>query len=201
MKQITQILFFSKMTVLQGSKSLFENDTFSKQEFVMEVSGLCLPYEKRFFQEHQWSAFLFMAQITQILLLSWMPLSKRSKITVWERKLFKNKFIYGSFWFVSTLRKKVFSGAPMKSFSLHGLNNSDSVVFGNPGFAETIDHGLRTKTFQKEIYLWKFWVCIFLTWKGISRSTNESFFFFMAQITWTLLLSGMPLLERSKITV
>ena len=51
----------------------------------------------------------------------------------------------------------------MKSFSLHGLNNSDSVVFGNAGFAETIDHGLRTKTFQKEIYLWKFWVCIFLT--------------------------------------
>ena len=50
MNQITQILFFSKMTILQGSKSLFENDTFSKKEFVMEVSGLCLPYEMGFFR-------------------------------------------------------------------------------------------------------------------------------------------------------
>ena len=25
----------------------------------MEVSGLCLPYVKRFFQKHQWSAFLW----------------------------------------------------------------------------------------------------------------------------------------------
>ena len=52
---------------------------------------------------------------------------------------------------MSTLCKKVFSGVPVKCFSLYGLNNSDPVVFGNAAFGEIKDHSLRTKTFQKEI--------------------------------------------------
>ena len=32
----------------------------------MESLGMWLPYVKRYFEDHQWSAFLFMAQMTQI---------------------------------------------------------------------------------------------------------------------------------------
>ena len=74
---------------------------------------MCLPYLKRYFQEHQWSDFLFMPQITQILLFSGVPFLERSNITVWEQPLFKEKLCCGSFRYVSNLRKKVFSGAPV----------------------------------------------------------------------------------------
>ena len=136
---------------------------FQKKNFAMEVLGFCLPYVKRYFQEHQWSTFLFMDQITQILLFLLMPILQRSKITVWERYLFKNKIINWSLGFVSTLCKKVFSGAPVKYFSLYDSNNSHSVVFGNVDFAEIKDHSLRMTLFQKKICQWKFWVCVYLT--------------------------------------
>ena len=115
-----------------------------QKKLSMEVLGWCLPYVKRYFQEHQWSTFLFMAQITQILLFSVMSILQRSKITVWEQHLFKNKIINGSLGFVSTLCKKAFSGAPVKYFSLYGSNNSDSVVFANADFAEIKDNSLST---------------------------------------------------------
>ena len=91
----------------------------------------------------------FMAQITEILLFLWMQLLQRSKITIWEQHLFLEK-VYGSFGFVFTLHKKVFSGAPVKYFSLYGPNNSDSVVFRNAPFGEIKDHSLRTTPFQKK---------------------------------------------------
>ena len=47
--------------------------------------------------------------------------------------------------YVSTLRKKVFSGAPVKCVFLYGSKNSDSVV----GFAEIKDHSLRRTPSQK----------------------------------------------------
>ena len=46
-----------------------------------------------------------------------------------------------------TLRKKVFSGAPVKCIFLYGSNNSDFVVFSNADFAETKDHSLSTVDF------------------------------------------------------
>ena len=55
----------------------------------MKFLGRCVPYVKRYSQEPQWSAFLFMAQITQILLYLGMPLLEKSKITAWYRHLFK----------------------------------------------------------------------------------------------------------------
>ena len=85
-----------------------------------------------------------------------MPVLQKSKITVWERHLFKKKFCFGSFRNVSTLRKEVFSGAPVKRVFLYGSNNSDSVAFGNACFAEIKDGTLRTTLFQKSILLWKF---------------------------------------------
>ena len=85
-----------------------------------------------------------MAQITQILLFSGMPLLEVSKITVWERHLFKKKKknCDGSFEFVFTLRKKAFSGAPGKFVFLYGWNNSDSIIFRNAAFGDIKDHSL-----------------------------------------------------------
>ena len=60
---------------------------------------------------------------------------------------FQKKCCYGSFGFVSTLRKKVFSGAPVKWLSLYGSNKSDSVLFGNADFAEIKDQSLSTMDF------------------------------------------------------
>ena len=57
----------------------------------MKVLGICLPYVKRYFQEHQLSVFFSMDQITQILLFSEMPLLERFKITVREQHIFKKK--------------------------------------------------------------------------------------------------------------
>ena len=68
-----------------------QKDTFSKKNFAMEVLGMRLSYVKKVFQEFQWSAFLFMAQITQILLFLGMFLLERLKITVSERQLSKRK--------------------------------------------------------------------------------------------------------------
>ena len=109
----------------------------------------CLTSVKRYFEGHQLSAFFFMAQITQILLFSGMVLLERSKITVWERHLFKKKFCYGSLEFVSALRKKVFSGAPVNFVFLCGSNNSDSVIVTNATFGELKDHSLSRIEFLK----------------------------------------------------
>ena len=112
---------------------------------------MCLPYAKRYFEEHQRSNCFFLVKITQILLFSRILVLERSKITVWEPHLFKKKFMYGSFGFVSTLRKKVFSGAPVKCVFLYGSNNSDSVIFRNVAVGEIKDHSLRKTSFQKKI--------------------------------------------------
>ena len=44
--------------------------------------GMCLTCVKSYFQEHQLSTFLFMAEITQILSISVSSILQRSKITV-----------------------------------------------------------------------------------------------------------------------
>ena len=90
-----------------------------------------------------------MAQITQILLFSGMSVLERSKITVPERELFKYIFCYEKFRYVFTLRKEVFSEAPLKFFFLYCSNNSDSVISVNSGIPELKDHSLRTTPFQE----------------------------------------------------
>ena len=164
----------------------------------MEVLGTCLPYVKRYFQVHQWTASLFMAQITQILLFSGMPLLERSKIAVWEWHFFWKK--YEKFGFVSALLKKVFSGAPVNCFSLYGSNKCNCVVFGNLAFGEIKDHSLRTTPFQKKICDQSFrFVSTHI--KRYFQEHQLSVFFFMAQITVIVLFLGILLLERSKITI
>ena len=54
---------------------------------------------------------------------------------------------YGSFGFVSTLRKKVFSGEPLKCFLLY-----ENVAFGNAAFGEIKDHSLKTTPVQNKSF-------------------------------------------------
>ena len=74
----------------------------------------------------------------------------RDQISQFENDTFPKKIINGRFGFVSTLLKKVFSGAPVKCFSLYGSNNSDSAVFEYVAFGEIKYHNLRTTPFQKK---------------------------------------------------
>ena len=68
------------------------------------------------------------------------------------KRFFKKKNCYGSFEFVSALRRKVLSEAKVKSGFLYGSNNPDSVFSGNAAFGEMKDHSLRIP-FQKNYLL------------------------------------------------
>ena len=97
------------------------------------------------------AVFFFMAQMTQILLLSGMLLLERSKIIVSEGHLFKKKKkLQWSFEFLSTLCKKVFSGATVKVIFVCASNNSDSVVFWNTALGDIKDHSLIMTRFEKK---------------------------------------------------
>ena len=96
-----------------------------------------------------------------------------SKITVWERPLFKKQIINGSFEFGSTLREKVFSGAPVKCFTLYGSNNSDSVVFGDAAFRE-----IKNTVWQRQVL----GMCLNYI-KRYFQKHQLSAFLFMVQIT------------------
>ena len=101
---------------------------------------------------------------------------------------------------MSTLRKKVFLGAPMKYFSLYGSNNSDFAVFVNAAFGEIKDHNLRITRFEKKIAMEV--LGLFLPYvKRYFQEHQLSVFFFTNQITQNLLFRRMTVLQRSKITV
>ena len=113
--QITLILLLLRMLVSQRSQ---RSEIFSRIFSAMEFLSMCVPLSNKVIPKHQWNAFFFRAQISQILLFFRMLVLGWWKITVWERHLFHTFFCYGSFWHVSTLRKKLFSGAPVKNFFL-----------------------------------------------------------------------------------
>ena len=82
---------FKNSPLWERSKlTVWEQRLFKKKKKIidMDVLGMCLSYVKRYFQEHEFSAFLIVAQITQILLFLGMPILERSNITVWKRHLF-----------------------------------------------------------------------------------------------------------------
>ena len=87
-------LSISSFWFSKNQRSQFHHNTFSKIYSAMEGLGICLPYIKKCFQEHQWSAFLFMGQITQILLFLGMLLFERLKITVCERNFFFSIWVF-----------------------------------------------------------------------------------------------------------
>ena len=55
MAQITHILLFSSMLVLERSRTITvrEGNLFKKKNFAISVFGICVSYVKRYFQEHQ----------------------------------------------------------------------------------------------------------------------------------------------------
>ena len=129
-----------------------------------------------------------------------MPFFERSKITVQQRHLFKNIFSYGRFRYAFTLRKKVFSAAPVKWFFLYGSNNSDSVVFGEYRFWNYQRSKFENNTFSKKKKKKKkkkknamevLGMCLPYL-KRYFQEHQWSVFFFVAQITQILLFFGMP---------
>ena len=75
----------------------------------------------------------------------------------------KKKTCYGSFAFMPTLRKKVFSRARVKCFSLYGSNKSYSFVFGNAASGEIKDNSLRMTPSPRTFFRRKFWVCVYIS--------------------------------------
>ena len=73
-------------------RAQFNNEIFLKMFSAMEDLSMRLPYVKYIFPGSPVKCFLFMAQITQILLFSGMNVLERSKITVQQRLTFK-KFL------------------------------------------------------------------------------------------------------------
>ena len=117
--QMCQILLFSRMPVLEGPNIIICVQHFFKKKITMDLLGICLPYVKRYFQEHQLGALFFRAQITQdyVVFKNSGFWEIKSKITVWERHKFSEFFCYEIFTYVAyvlTLRQKVFSGAPVR---------------------------------------------------------------------------------------
>ena len=100
---------------------------------------------------------------------------------------------------MSALRKKVFSGAPVKSVSLYGSNNSDSVIFGNDASGEIKDHSLRMTPFQKKKFAMEVLSLCLPSVKRYFEEHQLSVFFFITQTIQILLFLGMPLLERSNL--
>ena len=156
--QITQILLFLEKLVLKRSKITVWEWQLFKTAFAVKVLGICLPYVKRYFQEHQLSVFFSMDQITQILLFSEMPLLERFKITVREQHIFKKKNCYESFRFASTLREKIFSRATVNCFSMAQITQI-LFLFGMPPLERSKVTVWERHLFKKKKnLLWKFCV-------------------------------------------
>ena len=100
-----------------------------QNKIVTEGLSLCLPYVKRYLEEHQSSEFFFMAQITQILLfLGISILERRKKITVWKRHLSNKKNCHVSFEFAS---KHIYIDSTLKQrWSSTFINVVSTLIFG-----------------------------------------------------------------------
>ena len=112
----TKTLLFSGMLVLERAKICWEGYLF-KNNFTMELLGMCLPYVKRYFQEYQWSAFFFIAQIAEILSFIGMLGLENSRITVWAQLIFWKFFNHKLFFWRSNFHKKVFGAVNKRRIS------------------------------------------------------------------------------------
>ena len=182
--EITQILLFSGMLLLERSKiTYWKRQLF--QTNCIEALGICLSYIKKYFQEHQWSDFLFVAHITQLLLFSGILLLERSRTTIWKRHIFKKKKenAIRSFTHVPPLHKRVFSRSRVKCFSLYSSNDLDYAVFRNAAFEEIKDHRLKKTPIQKKKMLFEVLGMCLPCIKRYFQEQNRSAFLFMAQMT------------------
>ena len=111
------------------------------------------------------------------------------------------KQLQWKFGFVSTLRKKVFSEAPVKCFSLYVSNNSDSVVFDNATFGEIKDNNWRTTPFQKRKICYEGFRHVSTLRRKVFSGAPVKYFSIYGSNNSILLFLSMLLLERSNITV
>ena len=123
----------------------------------------------------------------------------RGQRSQFENNTFK-KNGYGNFRYVLTLRKKVFSGEPVKCLFLYGSNNWDYVVFMNASFADIKDQFEKYTSFLRQ-FIYGSFGCISTLHKKVFLGAPVKCFSFLAQISQILLFTRMLLLERSKITV
>ena len=89
---------FGECHMWRDQRSQFESNVFSKNLFGIEVLGICLPYVKTYFQEHQWSTFFFRTQITQILFFResrfWRDKSSQLEHNRFFKSFFTVKFFF-----------------------------------------------------------------------------------------------------------
>ena len=125
----------------------------------MEVLGLYLPYVKKNFQEHQGIIFFLFCSNNLDSVVFGNAAFGEIKDHSLKMRPFQKKLCYGNLR-MSNLCKKLFSGAPVKCFSLYGSNNSDSVVLGIVHFAEIKDHSLGTTPFEKKLSMEVLGLCL-----------------------------------------
>ena len=156
------MLVFRNAAFGRYQRSQFKKDAFSGKNFNASFE-IVLPFIKSFcwsfrYVPFLWTKFFSRAPVKCFSLYgsNYTDLGGLRSVAFGEIKdhslrttLFQEKNFNVSFGIVSTLCKKVFSRAPVKCFSLYGLNNSDSLVFGNATFGEIKNHSLRTRRFQK----------------------------------------------------
>ena len=146
-----------------------------QKKFAVEVLGMQLPYIKRYFQEYQWSSFLFMAQITQILFLSRVVLLEISKITVWERDIFKEKLPF-KFQVCVYLPWKGIFRSTSKVLFWFWLKYIWLFCFWECHFWRDQRSQFESDTFSRKKNLWKSRDCMYLMWKRVLLSTSEALF-------------------------
>ena len=84
---------------------------------------------------------------------------------------------------------------------VYGWNNWDFVIFRNAAFGEIKDHSLRTTPFQKKKKYYGRFEFVSTLRKNVFWGAAVKCVFLYGSNNSDFLFSGMPLLERSKITV
>ena len=66
--QVTQILLFLRMPVLERSKiTVGKRHLYKKRKIAMKVLGMCVPFIRRYFQEHQFLVLLKHRNIDSVI--------------------------------------------------------------------------------------------------------------------------------------
>ena len=66
--QVTQILLFLRMPVLERSKiTVGKRHLYKKKKIAMKVLGMCVPFIRRYFQEHQFLVLLKHRNIDSVI--------------------------------------------------------------------------------------------------------------------------------------
>ena len=142
MAQVTQILLFSGMLLLERSRITVSERHLLNKKFCYGsfefVSNFC---KKVFWGAPVKWVFLYGSSNSDSVIFGNDAFGEIKDHSL-RATPFQKNVCYGSFEFVSASRKKVFSGAPVNCVFFCGSNNSDSVIVTNATFGELKDHSL-----------------------------------------------------------